>query len=79
MTNANATAKVQGALMTGKIRKLYKDKGFGFIKGANGNDYFFHRTAIKNYSFDDLQEGIEVSFEETEGQKGLRAEDIYVE
>jgi len=28
--------------MTGKIRTLRVDKGFGFIQDERGNDYFFH-------------------------------------
>jgi len=48
------------------------DKGFGFIMesggsgsaGArNGNDLFFHRTAVVEGVFDDLREDQEVSFE----------------
>ena len=30
--------------MTGKIRTLRVDKGFGFIKGDGGNEYFFTRV-----------------------------------
>ena len=32
--------------MTGKIRTLRVDKGFGFIKGDGGNEYFFHQSAV---------------------------------
>lgn len=64
--------------MTGQIKKLDKAKGFGFIRGENGTEYFFHRSAIKNGEFNNLRETQEVTFEDAEGQKGPRAEDIYV-
>jgi cold shock CspA family protein len=37
---------VGGEQMTGTIRTLRVDKGFGFIKGEAGQDYFFHQSAI---------------------------------
>ena len=67
-----------GATMTGKIKNLTKEKGFGFILGEDGNEYFFHHTALKNCKMDDLERGREVTFEETEGTKGPRAEDVFV-
>ena len=32
--------------MTGTIRTLRVDKGFGFIKDNSGKEYFFHQSAI---------------------------------
>lgn len=63
--------------MTGIIKRLIKDKRFGFI-GAEGKEFFFHASALKNVNFEDLTEGREVTFEDAEGSKGPRAEDIYV-
>lgn len=62
--------------MTGKIKKLNKDKGFGFIRMDDGSEAFFHRSAVQNGTFDDLREGQQVFFEMTHGQKGPRAEDV---
>ena len=64
--------------MTGTIKSLFADKGFGFIKGEDGKDYFMHRSACKNCKIDELGVGQEVTFEEDEGPKGPRAEDVYV-
>ena len=64
--------------MTGTIKTLLTEKGCGFIKGEDGVDYFFHRSALKNVSFDELERGREVTFEDAEGEKGPRAEDVYV-
>jgi len=64
--------------MTGTVKRIVKDKGFGFIQGEDEQEYFFHRSALKNIKFEELQEQQEVTFEEDEGAKWLRAEDIYV-
>lgn len=65
--------------MTGTVIRIIADKGFGFIKGEDGKEYFFHYTGLKNIQFDELTVGREIiAFEEVEGKKGLRAEDIYV-
>jgi CspA family cold shock protein len=64
--------------MTGTIRTLVTDKGFGFIKGEDGVDYFFHRSALVGVKFDELTQGRAVQFEPGEGSKGPRAEDVSV-
>lgn len=64
--------------MQGSIVRKVADKGFGFIRGTNGHEYFFHASALKNIKFDDVQIGQEVMFEDEEGTKGPRAADIYV-
>lgn len=64
--------------MNGKVSRIIADKGFGFIKGEDGKDYFAHRTAFKNINFAEVNEGDKVEFEPSEGAKGPRAEDIYV-
>lgn len=64
--------------MQGTVKKIIKDKGFGFIADSNNVEYFFHNSALKNIKFNDLKEGQEVTFEESENAKGMRADDIYV-
>jgi CspA family cold shock protein len=63
--------------MKGTIKTLKADKGFCFILGEDGKEYFGHRTAFKNAKLDEVREGDEVEFEEADSAKGLRAEDIY--
>jgi len=64
--------------MKGKITRLIQDKGFGFIKGEDNTEYFFHRSAVKNISFEELIDGQDVEFKDDEGPKGPRAEDVFV-
>ena len=48
--------------MTGKIKTLRPEKGFGFIKDDSGKDYFFHQSAIYGEGIDMLREGDSVEF-----------------
>ena len=64
--------------MQGTIKKLIADKGFGFIQGENKSDLFFHHSAVEGGLFDTLQEGVQVEYEEGEGPKGPRAENVRV-
>lgn len=61
----------------GTIKKLIRDKGFGFI-GQDGRDLFFHRSAVEGVAFEELEEGQTVEFDEGEGPKGPRAENVRV-
>jgi cold shock protein len=53
-------------MATGTIITIRDDKGFGFIapEGQQGNDVFFHRSAVVDTEFEQLREGQEVSFDE---------------
>lgn len=63
--------------MTGKIKKVTVDRGFGFITGEDGVDYFFHQSELRGgLVFAQLQEGERVSFEARQGEKGPRASDV---
>jgi CspA family cold shock protein len=62
--------------LTGKIRTLRVDKGFGFIKDTSGKEYFFHQSAVYGESIDNLREGDSVEFDVGEGPKGPRAENV---
>ena len=73
-----AQARVSGleAMMTGTIRTLRVDKGFGFIKDDGGKEYFFHQSAVYGEGLDNLREGDSVEFDVGEGPKGPRAENV---
>jgi CspA family cold shock protein len=51
-------------------------KGFGFIAGQDGKEYFFHQSACGDARFEDLHEGQNVTFEVGQGPKGPRAENV---
>lgn len=62
--------------MTGTIRTLRTDKGFGFIKDEAGKEYFFHQSAIYGEGIEDLREGDSVEFDIGQAAKGPRAENV---
>ena len=57
--------------MTGTIRTLRVDKGFGFIKDNAGKEYFFHQSAVYGEGLENLREGDTVEFDVGQGPKGL--------
>jgi cold shock protein len=64
------------ATMTGTVKRLVSDKGFGFIAAGDGMEYFFHQSACNGVPFDSLREGQSVTFEKGQGPKGPRAENV---
>ena len=33
-------------MASGTIKRLVRDRGFGFIRDDNGQEWFFHRSAV---------------------------------
>ena len=65
--------------MTGKIERIVEEKGVGFIEGADGQDYVFHRSALlEGEPFDQLLPGAPVTFDTVHDPKGLRAEAVRI-
>ena len=64
------------ATMNGTIKRLVSEKGFGFIAVGDGKEYFFHQSACRETPFDSLSEGQAVTFDEGQGPKGPRAENV---
>lgn len=59
----------------GTIKKL-TDRGFGFIQTEGGQEIFFHANSLQGISFEELQEGQRVSFDEARSEKGPQAENV---
>jgi CspA family cold shock protein len=63
--------------MTGTIKTLVKDRGFGFIaREGEAKDLFFHSKELSGVMFDELKEGDTLSFEVADGPKGLSATNV---
>ena len=58
--------------VTGTIKKILRDKGFGFIEPDDGgDDVFFHRgSGAPRVQFEDFGEGDSVQFQTRAGDKG---------
>jgi CspA family cold shock protein len=59
--------------MQGTIKRVIRDRGFGFIRAEDGKEVFFHRSSLQELNFDALKEGQSVEFEMEGGPKGPRA------
>ncbi len=62
--------------MKGTVKWFNAEKGFGFITGEDGKDVFAHFSQIQKQGFKSLEENERVTFEITEGQRGLQASNI---
>ena len=61
---------------TGTVKWFNAAKGFGFLARESGEDVFVHYSSIQTDGFKTLNEGDRVEFEVTQGQKGLKAENV---
>jgi CspA family cold shock protein len=61
----------------GTVKWFSDDKGYGFITpDEGGEDLFVHHTGIAGGGFKSLAEGDKVSYEATQGQKGMQADNV---
>jgi len=63
-------------MANGTIKKIVSERGFGFIAGSDGEEYFFHRDGVDN--FDSLRGGETVTFNVESSPKGPRASQVRV-
>ena len=65
-------------MTTGTIKKVVSERGFGFISGEDGKEYFFHRGALdSSLDFDRLNGGERVEFDVESNPKGPRATRVH--
>jgi CspA family cold shock protein len=58
---------------SGEIKRLERERGFGFIRPAGASDdVFFHSSAVQGTVFDQLNEGQTVEFEKQPDERDPR-------
>ena len=65
--------------MKGTVKWFNAGKGYGFITGEDGVDYFAHFSQIQAEGYRSLEQGQAVSFEVSDGPKGPDANNIVKE
>jgi len=71
------TRSVSQPPLRGVVKRLVKDKGFGFLQSATGgDDVFFHRSSLPAGEFDRLTEGDAVDYAASASPKGPRADSV---
>lgn len=62
--------------MRGRIKRFIEDKGYGFITGEDGQDYFFHISQVRDMV--EIKNYMIVNFDIADGKKGKNAVNIRV-
>jgi CspA family cold shock protein len=73
---SSAPATPTGPKVRGRIKKMVRDRGFGFIRGDDGKEVFFHRSGLGGADYDILNEGDIVEYHVSESPRGPRAENV---
>jgi CspA family cold shock protein len=73
---AAARTMPTGPKVKGRVKKLVPDRGFGFVRGDDGKEVFFHRSGLGANDYDSLSEGDVVEYVVQEGPRGPRAENV---
>jgi len=63
--------------MKGKVKFFNERKGFGFIAGEDGKDYFMHQSALA--AGVRPKDNDPVSFDVEEGERGLKAANVSID
>ncbi|NIS62005.1 MAG: cold shock domain-containing protein [Proteobacteria bacterium] len=62
--------------LKGTVKRLIRERGFGFISAEDGREIFFHRSALEGIDFETLEQGNSVEFNVERGPKGPRAVNV---
>lgn len=62
----------------GLVTKLFPQEGYGFIKGLDGQDIYFHHNSVLHDEFDRIEIGTGVRFFVEEGEEGLQASTVKI-
>ena len=60
--------------MEGSVKWFNRSKGYGFITGDDGKEYFVHSSALAEGTF--IRENDRVSFEPAESERGPQAKNV---
>lgn len=75
-STSSAPRVATGPKSRGRIKKMVRERGFGFIRGEDGKEVFFHRSGLNAGDYDGLNEGDLVEYVIQEGPRGARAEHV---
>lgn len=62
--------------MSGTVKWFNAKKGYGFISGNDGKEYFVHYTAINSDGYRRLNADQKVTFDLENGRNGIQAANV---
>jgi len=68
--------KLHEGLPHGRVARLFRREGFGFLETVDGREIYFHRNSVLNSGFDRLEVGAEAHFVEEQGENGPQASTV---
>lgn len=70
---ASHDVRVTAPRERGIVSKLFRDEGYGFITMDDGTEVYFHRNAVHDIAFEEIEDGMEVSLNVEPGENGPQA------
>ncbi|MBD3263815.1 MAG: HPF/RaiA family ribosome-associated protein [Candidatus Omnitrophica bacterium] len=58
------------------VSKVFKDKGYGFLRNERGEEVYFHKNSVLHNNFKRLSKGCGVHYIEEIGEKGPQASTV---
>lgn len=68
--------KVHEVTPHARVVRIFPEEDYGFLETPEGNEVYFHRNSVLNAGFERLKVGMEVTFVEEEGEKGVQASTV---
>lgn len=70
--------KTHVAEQAGRVLRMSREEGIGFIAGADGTEYYFSSANVVSPQFEQLREGDEVTFVTEVAGEGMQAKRVSV-
>ena len=68
--------KVHVDELHGRVSRLLRYEGYGFLTAPGGGEVYFHRNSVPDGGFDRLNVGTQVRFVRVEGEQGPQASTV---
>lgn len=76
-TVRHGRVKRHARMPRGRVERVLRDEGFGFIEAADGEHVYFHRNAVHGGAFEELEAGTIVRYVHEEGDEGPQASAVH--
>jgi cold shock CspA family protein/ribosome-associated translation inhibitor RaiA len=64
--------------LSGVVIRLFREQGYGFIKGLDGQEIYFHKNSLSRDEFERLEVGTGVRWVEQQGERGPQASTVQI-